>query len=203
MTPAWNTPTVRALLAAGPKAGDPSNYPVLADALEEAGCDDPVILGYLRDPASQADGLVEYLPRVLAGVAPAAIRRAIAHLTAVAGRTMTHYEWEYPAGPDGEPDYNAEGEIRPDGYHDFAWIMAVLGGCAGPDKGKDPSGWGYGPGWCFGYDTPDELCSRESVRKLWESYEVLTGTPVPTKTYYSWGTDETSTDLVYPFHCAC
>jgi hypothetical protein len=61
--PAWLTPTVTALAQAAneervlPEGGlDQGRLFVLADALEEAGCTDPTILGHLRGPGPHVRG---------------------------------------------------------------------------------------------------------------------------------------------------
>jgi hypothetical protein len=46
--PTWRTPAVVALAAVMYDARDFAAMPVLADALEESGCDDPELLGHLR-----------------------------------------------------------------------------------------------------------------------------------------------------------
>jgi hypothetical protein len=53
--PAWKTPAVRSLTAAA-MGGELDAMPALADALEEAGCDQTVILAHLRDTAEPARG---------------------------------------------------------------------------------------------------------------------------------------------------
>lgn len=50
VTPEWATDTVRALARHIDDSGDYSACPILADALEDAGCHDPVILGCCRSP---------------------------------------------------------------------------------------------------------------------------------------------------------
>jgi hypothetical protein len=61
--PAWQTPTVTALARAAyderslPEGTlDPHRLAVLADALEEAGCTDPEVLGHLRSPGPHFRG---------------------------------------------------------------------------------------------------------------------------------------------------
>jgi hypothetical protein len=46
--PRWRTPTVLALAEGAYEERDPTRLPVLADALEEAGCDDAAVLGHCR-----------------------------------------------------------------------------------------------------------------------------------------------------------
>ncbi len=48
LEPAWATDTVLALARQADQAADSSCLPILADALQEAGCDDPVILDHCR-----------------------------------------------------------------------------------------------------------------------------------------------------------
>jgi hypothetical protein len=48
--PSWRTPNVVALAATSYEERRFDDLPVLADALDEAGCDDPEILGHLRQP---------------------------------------------------------------------------------------------------------------------------------------------------------
>jgi hypothetical protein len=49
--PAWRTTTTIALAAAMYESRDFAAMPVLADALEEAGCDSPEVLAHCRDAA--------------------------------------------------------------------------------------------------------------------------------------------------------
>jgi len=63
LDPAWRTSTVTALATAAyeerqPPAGhlDPDRLAVLADALEDAGCDNPDILSHLRGPGPHVRG---------------------------------------------------------------------------------------------------------------------------------------------------
>jgi hypothetical protein len=53
--PTWKTPAVKSLTSAA-QAGDLEAMPALADALEEAGCDQAVILRHLRDRADPVRG---------------------------------------------------------------------------------------------------------------------------------------------------
>jgi hypothetical protein len=48
--PSWRTADVRALVAAMTNTGDYSSMPILADALQESGCDIDEWLGLMRDP---------------------------------------------------------------------------------------------------------------------------------------------------------
>ena len=57
--PTWLTPTVRDLAAAVAQDEDFDRLPILADALEDAGCTDDLILGHCRDRA------LEHVPRLL------------------------------------------------------------------------------------------------------------------------------------------
>jgi hypothetical protein len=56
LDPAWWTPAVAALAAAGYADRRFDGLPVLADALEEAGCADAAILGHLRGPGPHVRG---------------------------------------------------------------------------------------------------------------------------------------------------
>jgi hypothetical protein len=63
IAPAWQTPTILALAQAAydnrtlPAGGlDPARLAVLADALEEAGCDNADILSHLRSPGPHVRG---------------------------------------------------------------------------------------------------------------------------------------------------
>jgi hypothetical protein len=49
--PGWLTPTVRSIAQAVADDDDFGRLPILADALEDAGCADPAFLGHCRDPA--------------------------------------------------------------------------------------------------------------------------------------------------------
>jgi len=48
--PGWRTSTVLAMGKAVVETGNPDALPVLADALEEAGCDDKQLLAFCRAP---------------------------------------------------------------------------------------------------------------------------------------------------------
>ena len=54
--PAWMTPTVRALAQAIHKERAFDRLPILADALEDAGCTDAEILSHLRGPGPHVRG---------------------------------------------------------------------------------------------------------------------------------------------------
>ncbi|MBM3982635.1 MAG: hypothetical protein FJ304_20660 [Planctomycetes bacterium] len=54
--PAWLTPDVQALARAIYARRDSAAVPVLADALEEAGCDDAEILDHCRAPGEHVRG---------------------------------------------------------------------------------------------------------------------------------------------------
>jgi hypothetical protein len=54
--PAWRTPTAVALAEATYAARDFAGLPVLADALEDAGCDAAELLAHLRGPGPHARG---------------------------------------------------------------------------------------------------------------------------------------------------
>jgi hypothetical protein len=54
--PAWRTPTVLAIARQAYEEHDFGVLPVLADALEEAGCDDAEILAHGRNPGPHARG---------------------------------------------------------------------------------------------------------------------------------------------------
>jgi hypothetical protein len=54
--PAWRTSSALDLARSAYASGDFSVLPILADALQEAGCDDPAVLGHCRDAAVHARG---------------------------------------------------------------------------------------------------------------------------------------------------
>ncbi len=54
--PEWLTPTVVGLATATDQTRDYTRLPILADALEEAGCDVADVLGHCRDPGPHARG---------------------------------------------------------------------------------------------------------------------------------------------------
>jgi hypothetical protein len=53
---AWRTPTVLALAKHVDESGDFSIMPILADALQDAGCEDEQLLGHCRGPGPHARG---------------------------------------------------------------------------------------------------------------------------------------------------
>ena len=55
-SPDWRTPTAAALARGMYDARDFATAPVLADALEDAGCTDPAVLDHLRGPGPHARG---------------------------------------------------------------------------------------------------------------------------------------------------
>jgi hypothetical protein len=56
LNPAWRSPDVLRIASAIHDDGSWSDLPMLADALEESGCDDPYILGHLRGPGPHFRG---------------------------------------------------------------------------------------------------------------------------------------------------
>jgi len=54
--PAWRTPAVVGVAQAIAEERRLEWLPILADALEEAGCDDPVLLSRLRGPGPHGCG---------------------------------------------------------------------------------------------------------------------------------------------------
>jgi carbon storage regulator CsrA len=52
--PDWLTTTVVALARGMSESGDYSALPILADALQDAGCDNDAVLGHCRDAAAAA-----------------------------------------------------------------------------------------------------------------------------------------------------
>jgi hypothetical protein len=54
--PAWRTTTVLALATSAYESGDYATMPILADALQEAGCEDPEVLGHCRDAKYHGPG---------------------------------------------------------------------------------------------------------------------------------------------------
>jgi hypothetical protein len=56
LDPAWRTPTVRKLAEAIYEERAFDRLPILADALEEAGCNDAGVLGHCRGPGPHARG---------------------------------------------------------------------------------------------------------------------------------------------------
>jgi hypothetical protein len=66
--PAWRTSTVTALAEVAWRTDDFGVLPVLADALDQAGCDNPDILGHVRGPGPHVRGCW-VLDMLLAGVA--------------------------------------------------------------------------------------------------------------------------------------
>src|SRR5437763_16843474 len=56
LSPAWLTDTVVALARAMDESGNQSALPILADALEEAGCDNEGGLSYCRNPCRHVRG---------------------------------------------------------------------------------------------------------------------------------------------------
>ncbi len=54
--PNWLTSTVRGLASSAYDSREFGTLPVLADALQDAGCDDETVLGHLRGPGPHARG---------------------------------------------------------------------------------------------------------------------------------------------------
>ncbi|MBX9585457.1 MAG: hypothetical protein K2X87_34555 [Gemmataceae bacterium] len=54
--PEWRTSTAVALARGMYESRDFAHTPVLADALEDAGCDHPDLIGHLRGPGPHARG---------------------------------------------------------------------------------------------------------------------------------------------------
>lgn len=55
MNPAWSTDEVRAVISAARNNRDASLYPIAADALEEADCDDEKLLTLFRNPPGEVE----------------------------------------------------------------------------------------------------------------------------------------------------
>jgi hypothetical protein len=55
-SPAWRTDTVRALARQTYESGDFEAMPILADALQDAGCDDEAVLNHCRCPCEHTRG---------------------------------------------------------------------------------------------------------------------------------------------------
>jgi hypothetical protein len=86
-------------------SGDVSGLPVLADALQEAGCDDGVILGSLRATGSPARGC--WVVETLLGLAPGElIARALGH-TRRPDRVVYRFDMEIPTR-DADGRFNRE-----------------------------------------------------------------------------------------------
>lgn len=56
VNPAWLTPTVTMMVANARETDDYSSLPVLADALQDAGCEDGGVLNHLRGPTTHCHG---------------------------------------------------------------------------------------------------------------------------------------------------
>lgn len=186
MKPEWRTPTVLALMAAADAAGDYSCLPALSDALEEAGCDDAELLGFLRAPGP----LARWYRRVVEGThRPLDVGAAFARLDGLA-KAASVYE-DYHRGP----DYVWYPETKDDGL-DFEWLYGV---CARFHAGTER----WDSVHTFHGRNIPACFTTEAVRQMWRDYETLTGTPPPDEQTWEPYLDEIESNPQYPFSCSC
>ena len=173
----WYKETPKALVASivMNKAWD--RLPILADALEDDGCDNHLLLNTLRLPVPPQSLCGPWLDRVAAGVVslPEA-DMAIAHMEQVAE--------EFHEPGDGERCYKA------DGLTPLEWTLGVLDNYVKTGE----------PFVSYGY-------SRHETNspQLWEHYSVLTGGPPGYKEDVFVDGDEVERSYynTYPFDCSC
>lgn len=188
MKPEWRTAPVRSLMAALDDRKDYGLLPVLADALEEAGCDDPVVLDYLRTAAPPHAG--PWYRRVVEGTAGAHdVVAAVDWLTEFGKTLLGYFYHDQPYVSEWSGETTTYG-VRPAPLDQaFAWILGVCDeyvATATADADGDGDRFGF-----YGVDTPDE--ARAGYEEMWHRYEVLTGVTL-------WDADG---DPPFPFYCSC
>ncbi len=177
--------------------------PILADALEEAGCDDVGLLLALRNDLRYNDDYLRrpWLRRMVEGeVTYAEVAEAVDYMTDFADRFREDdwsdegESWHWETTP-------AEDRPKKDALLDFDDMLKI---CDNYLKTGESAG--------FGFDTPDYVYAESE--RMWESYSVLTG-PLPKmipEERYRWATitSEVETEVVkvpfdggYPFRCSC
>lgn len=207
----WKTETVSLLLTGilEEKAWD--RYPILADALEEAGYDDREVLDCLRTESLYLTLDGPWVERVLSGaVRPVEVRESRQWMVEFADKLREYCksyamrEYDYDDNGDeielDEPRYDEDLDHTPEALRccgqaaDVRWVMDVCDNYIGYGDVY------YSRHYFFGFDTPDFV--YESSEDLWKHYGVLTGTPPQTVTYQNYG-GETVTQPASPFRCAC
>lgn len=182
----WYTETAKVLVKGilADQAWD--RLPILADALEENGCDDTNLLYSLRqgdwenNRKPQAD---QWFDRLIAGVVTVyQIEEACLWME----EFSRHFYGGYNRNAD---DLRTEAESQ--NVSGVEWVMEV---CA--DRVKNSDNYFL----CSGYDTPSEV-NVASMELMWKHYEVLTGTP-PVYENYSWRTTPKEYPAT-PFFCSC
>ena len=173
----WYKETPKALVASivADKAWD--RLPILADALEDAGCDNYLLLDTLRLPVPPQSVCGSWLERVAAGVVSVPEADMAVHsLTSLADEFVDHYSGR------------SVGYERA-GMDPLDWMLYVL-------EYYLTTGDTY---HCSGYDNPDMTEAR------WGAYCALTGTD-PKETTDSWEEPSAERTVTYPkspFSCSC
>ena len=150
--PTWWTSTAAAIADGIDADRAYDRLPVLADSLEDAGCDNADVVGFLR--AEHPPDVKRFYRRVVEGHAsPADIIEAVRWLTEFADDLI-------------QPERSYD-EARYQGHKDdpLKWI---LDGCRERNL------------YFYGYDTPDELYSSANTDAMWGHYVTLTGDDGPT-----------------------
>lgn len=180
MKPEWRTSTVTQICAGMRQERDYSAMPILADALQDAGCDDDGLLERLRK------GVSEYVEdeRVVCRIFSEKTAEAVAWMEQFV--RDINYD-DYAEDDEGEevPGSRKQSDTDP---HTYEWVIQELGDvlegggevCFGTDAGQD---FFYGKDWNR---------APEKRREFYRNWSIITGREAP----------EAAQERVY-FRCAC
>lgn len=157
--PKWRTDTVLALCRTIRETEDYNACPILADALQDAGCDDEQLLDALRGPPA-----FPYSPVLVAVVnEPVGAARAVKAIEDLAARLGPHQteDYDYVTGA------STPGRVQ---EMNFEVLMTAGRGADGLIQ--------------YGSDSWRDEMTNEAYDLFWKSYAVLTGEAPPADTYY-------------------
>lgn len=192
----WMSTTVAALMAKIDAELAYDLFPILCDALEDEGYPDASILASLRSGTLYLRG--PWYRRVLTQeVTREEAKKSFDWLVKVVGDFRMNEEDAYDVANGGEVDRTQDPEKTVD------WLLDVCKRCAAdPESGHvDEDSWAVP-----GRHPPHLGSDDDAVRKTWEAYNALTGSPVPVEAVSDWLEPGHPDHRTYPrqlFRCGC
>jgi hypothetical protein len=165
ITPEWRTPTVVELCQSMREARDYSALPILADALQDAGCGDDELLKQLRGGSLERWQAERLVALIYSAESAAAVRWLEQFVRDINYDEYDDYKYNEETG---EETYTNRRQSDAD-PHSYSYVI---------DQGREGAG---GRGMFFGSDAGADYFreSEENVREFFRNWSLATGEAMP------------------------
>lgn len=160
--PEWRTSTVIQLCQSMREAQDYGALPILADALQEADCDDQLLLDWLRSPTGEVyDSLLVALILM-----PEEVQSSLDYMKELAAEIGTPYSHDYEYDDNGQFIDNGHSEGKAVSWEDLMEVAHSV-------NSKNNRGWDdY---IHMGQNEQYKRCFWGHTKEFWRHYQRLTG----------------------------